>query len=80
MYGFLKLIWNLKIWGFFVHLKMTNTLWRLISDQSVLDSLGELGGYKIPLLVENVLLRPEEFFTWFSEIFTMPRLDLRQYF
>ena len=59
---------------------MTNTLWRLISDQSVLDSLGELGEYKIPLLVENVLLRPEEFFTWFSEIFTMPRLDLCQYF
>lgn len=50
---------------------MTNTLWRLISDQSVLDSLGELGEYRIPLLVENVLLRPEEFFTWFSEIFTM---------
>lgn len=83
MYGFLKLIWNLTIWGFFCPLKrkMRNILWRLISDHSVLDSLGELGEYRIPLMVENViLLRPEEFFTWFSDIFTILGLNLYQYF
>ena len=83
MYGFLKPLCNLTIWGCFCPLKrkMRNTLWRLISDHSVLDSLGELGEYRIPLLVDNViLLRPEEFFTWFSEIFTILGLNLYQYF